>query len=125
MGSDAFDKHQLAGLDDRQRGFSRPVEFERAGEQYRAILRYETIRVSTEPQVTQDAALLTLVQTLQAQGYRQLRTQVSFQRGVYLGSQAMWVEYPDPPEAEGKPPGWFARLSGWFRFPRPANRSDA
>ena len=125
MGPDAFDKHQLAGQDERQRGFSRPVEFERDGEQYRAILRYETLRVSTEPQVTQDAALLTLVQTLQAQGYRQLRTQVSFQQGVYLGSQAMWVEYPDPPDSERKPPGWFDRLSGWLRFPRPARRSDA
>ena len=125
MGPDAFDKHQLAGLDDRERGFSRPVEFERDGEQYRAILRYETMRISTESQVTQDAALLTLVQTLQAQGYRQLRTQVSFQRGVYLGSQAMWVEYPDPPYSERKPLGLFARLSDWLRFPRPANRSDA
>ena len=125
MGPEACDKHQVAGLDDRQRGFSRPVELEREGQGYRAILRYETVRVCTEPQVTQDAALLTLIRTLQAQGYRQLRTQVSFQQGLYLGSQEMWVEYPDPPEIEHEPPGFLARLSGWFRSPRPANRSDA
>ncbi len=32
-----LDKHQLAGLDNRERGFSRPVEFERVEEGYRAI----------------------------------------------------------------------------------------
>jgi hypothetical protein len=113
MGQEGLDKHQLAGLDDRIRGFSRPVEFERAGEGYRAVLRYESVRVSTEPQPAQDAALLDLIQTLQARGYRQLRSQVSFRKGVYLGSQEMWVEYPDPPEPE--PSGFIARLFRIFR----------
>jgi hypothetical protein len=61
-----------------------------------AIARYETIRISTEPQPAQDAALLALIQALHQQGYRQLRTQVSFRNGIYLGSQEMWVEYSDP-----------------------------
>jgi hypothetical protein len=114
MGAEGFDKHQLAGLDDRQRGFSRPVEFERTGDWYRALLRYETVRVATEPQATQDAALAALISTLHAQGYRQLRTQVSFRDGMYLGSQEMWVEYPDPPEAVPRS-GLIARLWSWVR----------
>jgi hypothetical protein len=111
----SLDKYQLAGLDARARGFSRPVMFDRVGEGYRAILRYETILVETEPHSTQDDALCMLIQTLQTDGYRQLRTQMSFRSGVYLGSQELWVEYPDlVPEPE--PPGFMARLLNWFRL---------
>lgn len=114
MGEGSLDKHQLAGLDHRERGFSRPVEFERAGEGFCAILRYETVRISTAPQPAQDAALLALIQSLQMQGYRQLRTQVSFRSGIYLGSQEMWVEYPDP-APPAKPEGLLSKIAGWFR----------
>lgn len=96
MREGGLDKHQLAGLDHRERGFSRPVEFEEAGECFCAVLRYETVRISTEPHPAQDAALLALIQALHTQEYRQLRTQVSFRNGIYLGSQELWVEYPDP-----------------------------
>ena len=58
MGEGGLDKHQLAGLDYRERGFSRPVEFERTGDRFLAILRYETVRISTDPHPAQDAALL-------------------------------------------------------------------
>jgi hypothetical protein len=115
MGLEDFDKHQLAGLDDRERGFSRPVEFERAGESYRAILRYETVRVTTDPHPTQDLALLTLIQTLQSQGYRQLKTQISFRNGVYLGSQELWVEYPDPSQPELESSGLMTTVMRWVR----------
>ncbi|WHZ29466.1 MAG: hypothetical protein OJF51_004268 [Nitrospira sp.] len=115
-----LDKHQLAGLDDRERGFSRPVEFERAGEGYRAVLRYETVRVTTEEHPTQDGALTILIQTLHAQGYRQLKTQRSFRDGIYLGSQELWVEYPDPPEPEPEPSGFFDKMKNWFK-PRSMN----
>jgi hypothetical protein len=115
MEHERFDQHQLAGLDHRERGFSRAVAFERAGDHYRAMLRYETARVSTEPAPTQDQALRALIQLLQAQGYRQLRTQMSFRNGVYLGSQEQWVEYPDPPQAAPAPSGLIARLLHWFR----------
>jgi hypothetical protein len=122
MEPERYDKHQLAGLDNRERGFSRPVEFERAGDHYRAILRYETVRVSTEPEPTQDRALLALIQTLHAQGYRQLRTQVSFRNGVYLGSQEMWVDYPDPSPPEPEP-SVIARFLSWFRPGRAGDKS--
>lgn len=120
MGEGGLDKHQLAGLDHRERGFSRPVEFEPAGEYFCAILRYETVRISTEPHPAQDAALLALIQTLHIQGYRQLRTQVSFRNGIYLGSQEMWVEYPDPAPPP-KPERLLAKIAGWFRPSRKDN----
>lgn len=111
-----FDKHQLSGVDDRERGFSRPVEIERAGEGYRAILRYETVRVMTEAHPTQDEALTVLIQSLHARGYRQLKTQLSFRNGVYLGSRELWVEYPDP-QTEPESSGFFDRIKRWFRTP--------
>lgn len=115
MGAEGCDTHQLAGLDERERGFSRPVELERAGESFRAVLRYEAVRVATEPLLTQDAALLSMIQVLQGRGYRQLKTQKSFSNGLYLGSQELWVEYPDPPEAEPDRSGLLARVLSWFR----------
>lgn len=117
MGQVGLDKHQLAGLDSRERGFSRPVELERIGEGYRAILRYETIRVTTETHSTQGEALRILIQTLHAQGYRQLKTQMSFRDGLYLGSQELWVEYPDPLQAEPQKSGFFDRIKKWFGPP--------
>lgn len=114
MAEAGFDKHQLAGFDSRERGFSRPVEFEQAGDQYRAILRYEAVRVTTDPHPTQDHALLMLIRVLHGHGYRQLRTQKSFRNGVYLGSQELWIEYPDP-QPEPKPEGILATIAGWFR----------
>ena len=114
MGHGGLDKYQLAGLDHRERGFSRPVEFEQAGECVCAILRYETVRISTDPHPAQDGALLALILSLQTQGYRQLRTQVSFRNGLYLGSQERWVEYPDPAPPV-KPEELLSRIAGWFR----------
>jgi len=111
---DSLDKHQLAGLDARERGFSRPVVFERVEKGYRAILRYETILCEAGPHPTQDEALRMLVQRLQSDGYRQLKTQMSFRNGVYLGSQELWVEYPDP-EPDPEPLGFMARLMNRFR----------
>ncbi|MBX3335832.1 MAG: hypothetical protein KF876_17000 [Nitrospira sp.] len=110
-----LDKHQLAGLDDRVRGFSRPVEFEPVGEGYRAILRYETLRILTEAHPSQQEALIILIHTLQSQGYRQLKTQMSYRDGVYLGSQELWVEYPDPPQPEPSQTGLWAKVMSWFR----------
>ena len=115
MNGGGLDKYQLAGLDNRERGFSRPVEFERVGEGYRAILRYETVRVTTETHLTQDEALTNLIHALLAQGYRQLKTQMSFRNGVYLGSKELWVEYQDPPQTEPERPGFFDKIKNWFR----------
>lgn len=117
--AESLDKHQLAGLDARERGFSRPVVFEQVEKGYRAILRYETVLCEAGPHHTQDEALQVLIQTLHSDGYRQLRTQMSFRNGVYLGSQELWVEYPDPAQ-EPEPRGFMARLMDILR-PRVTN----
>ena len=109
-----LDKYLLAGLDDRERGFSRPVAFDQGSHQYRAILRYESTRIVTEPQATQDGALLALIQILHAQGYRQLKTQMSFRQGTYLGSQELWIEYPDPLQPAHRSSGFLTKLLGWY-----------
>jgi hypothetical protein len=108
------EKHQLAGFDARERGFSRPIVFERAGGGYQAILRYETTRVVTTAFDTPGAALAELICTLQGQGYSQLRSQLSVREGTYLGSQEPWIEYPDPPRGTEQAGGWLKRLCRSF-----------
>lgn len=110
-----MDKHQLAGFDERERGFCRPVEFERAEGGIRAILRYETQRVVTEARDTQATALEELIRTLQRQGYSQLRSQLSVRNGAYLGSQEPWIEYPDSERRSGWSDGLLDTIWKWLR----------
>ena len=107
------DRFQLAGLDDRQRGFSRPVDIDPVEGQYRARLRYESTQIVTAPAATEAAALLVLIHDLHAQGYRQLKTQLSFRKGTYLGSQEPWIEYADPTPDRGS--GLLSTIRNWFR----------
>ena len=102
----------LAGVDARERGFSRPVVYEQADGGYQAILRYETTRVVTTAQATPGAALDELIRMLQGQGYSQLRSQLSIRDGAYLGSQEPWIEYPDPARRMEQEGGWLKR---WCR----------
>lgn len=110
MSDQTQEKHQLAGFDARERGFSRPVVYEQADGGYQAILRYETTRVVTTAQATPGAALEELIRTLQGQGYSQLRSQLSVRQGAYLGSQEPWIEYPDPVRSVEEEGGWLKRL---------------
>jgi hypothetical protein len=114
MSDQAQEKHQLAGLDTLERGFSRPVVFEQADGAYHAILRYETTRVVVTAQDTPGAALEKLIRTLQGQGYSQLRSQLSVREGIYLGSQEPWIEYPDPARGTEQQGGWMKRLFRCF-----------
>ncbi|MDZ4733359.1 MAG: hypothetical protein SGJ16_07220 [Nitrospirota bacterium] len=114
MSDQAQEKHQLAGIDSHERGFSRPVVFEQADGGYQAILRYETTRVITTAHITPGAALEELIRTLQGQGYSQLRSQLSVRQGAYLGSQEPWIEYPDPARGTEQQGGWMARLLRCF-----------
>ena len=107
--------HQLAGIDSRERGFSRPVVFEQAAGGYQAILRYETTRVVSTAHDTPGAALEELIRTLQGQGYSQLRSQLSVREGSYLGSQQPWIEYPDPARGTEQQGGWMTRLFRCFQ----------
>jgi len=109
------EKHQLAGLDERERGFSRPVELEQTDLGYRAHLQYEALHLSTDWYPDRDAVLPALTDMLQSRGYRQMKTQMTFRGESYLGSQELWVEYPDPPEQAASSGGWLASLICWFR----------
>ena len=82
MPSTIPEKHQLAGLDTRERGFSRPVEFEQVAGGVRAILRYETTRVVTDVREIPSAALEELIRMLHKEGYSQLRSQLSVRNGT-------------------------------------------
>mgnify|MGYP007099643760 CR=1 FL=1 len=114
MSDEVQEKHQLAGFDARERGFSRPIVFEQTDGGYQAILRYETTRVVTTAQATPGGALEELIRTLQGQGYSQLRSQLSVRQGTYLGSQEPWIEYPDPASATEQQGGWLKRLCRSF-----------
>jgi hypothetical protein len=115
MSDQIEEKHQLAGFDARERGFSRPVVYEQTDGGYQAILRYETMRVVTTAQATPGAALEELIRTLQEQGYSQLRSQLSVRQGAYLGSQEPWIEYPDPARVTEKEGGWLKRIFRSFQ----------
>src|SRR5262245_28956495 len=115
MSDQAQEKHQLAGFDTRERGFSRPIVFKPVDGGYQAILQYETTRVMTSAQATVGAALEELIRTLQGQGYSQLRSQLSVRQGIYLGSQEPWIQYPDPARSTETEGGWLKRWFNYFR----------
>jgi hypothetical protein len=114
----ARNAYQLAGLDPRERGFSRPVDVVNDDSGYRMALRYEAEWIVTAPADTEGAALRCLIATLHEQGYRQLKTQISFRNGTYLGSQETWTEYPDPPLTVRERIGLIAAIRGWFQGER-------
>ena len=118
MSDHTQEKHQLAGLDPRERGFSRPVVFTQADGGYQAILQYETTRVVTTAQDTPAASLEELIRMLQGQGYSQLRSQLSVRQGNYLGSQEPWIEYQDPARSTELEGGWLKRLFRSFQRQR-------
>src|SRR5688500_1863360 len=115
MSAGAIEIHQLAGIDARERGFNRPVECEVRSAGFRAVLRYESERVTADHWASTETALRELVNVLHAQGYRQLRSRLSFKQGNYLGSQAPWIEYPDPVPAPAPSQGLMERLRNWLR----------
>jgi hypothetical protein len=105
-----MEKHQLAGLDGRARGFNRLVELDRTESGYLAVFRHETDRFATDCCPTSSDALQELIKLLHARGYSQLRTQQSYRSGTYLGSQEPWIEYPDP----AQPAEPLKGLLGWL-----------
>jgi len=103
MSDQTQEKHQLAGVDARERGFSRPVD------------RGTESGIHRVARDTPVAALEELIRTLQGQGYSQLRSQLSIKEGTYLGSQEPWIEYPDLERPSETPDGLISKLFGWMR----------
>jgi hypothetical protein len=108
MAAVPVERHRLAGTDERARGFNRQVEIVRGEEGFQALLQYEATRVVTPDSPSPAAAMQALISQLQGRGYTQLRSQLNFRDQQYLGSQEVFVDYPDPPR------GLFARLRGWL-----------
>lgn len=111
------EKHQVAGLDERERGFNRLIEIGQVEGGYQASLRYERTLVMTGLYETQAAALDELIVSLHERGYTQLRSRLSFRGSDYFGSQELWIEYPDPVQA-----GQARGLRGWLGRLRQALR---
>jgi hypothetical protein len=100
MAQDVIEKHQIAGLDERERGFNRPVIVSAREHCYRVMLQYERTMVIGESGDTVEAAMHDLVRALHQRGYRQLKSQLSFRGADYLGNREPWTEYPDPEATE-------------------------
>jgi hypothetical protein len=115
MTQEIIEKHQLAGLDEHERGFNRVVELEGADGRCRAVLRYETTLLATNDCATPTDALGELIRLLHARGFQQLRSQLSFREHTYFGSREPWIEYPDPERSVRSLGSVLARLSGWLR----------
>ena len=107
MADDMAEKHLLAGLDERERGFSRAVDIERRDGVFRATFRYEALVLESAGTENAASALAEMVRLLQTRGYRQLRTRLTFLGGAYLGSQELWIEYPDPEQPPERAGGFF------------------
>lgn len=75
-------------------------------------MRYESTRIVTSEAPSPAEALQQLILLLQQQGYTQLRSQQSYRDGIYLGSQELWVDYPDHPAAPEV--GILGLLKKWF-----------
>src|SRR6266511_5378747 len=119
MANEVREKHLLAGLDERARGFTRIVSVEQRAETVRASLQYETLLAVSADADSPAVALADLVRKLHGRGYTQLRSRLTFAGGAYLGTQEQWVEYADPeraPEAEGGLFGLMRRI--WRTFTR-------
>lgn len=118
MRDDIVEKHQVAGLDEKERGFNRQIDVERTDGRYRAILRYEQTRVETAACDTSVQTVDELVRMLRDRGYTQLRSRFNFRGSDYLGTQEPWIEYPDPNAPtefpEGPMPEQLARRTGWI-----------
>jgi len=118
MGNEIVEKHQVAGLDEKERGFNRQIDVERIDGGYRASLRYEQTLVETSACETPVQTVDELVRRLQDRGYAQLRSRLNFKGEAYLGTQEPWIEYPDPhapaEDSEGPMPEQLARRTGWI-----------
>jgi hypothetical protein len=118
MGNEIVEKYQVAGLDEKDRGFNRQIDVERSDGVYRAILRYEQTLVETAACDTSVQTVDELVRILRDRGYTQLRSRLNFKGAAYLGTQEPWIEYPDPNApaefSEGPVPEQLARRTGWI-----------
>src|SRR5690349_19088847 len=90
------EKHQLEGVDPSDRYFNRAVLVNRTASGYAAKVMYEALTVEGQSHPTIAAAVVELVQKLQALGFSRLRTRANFKGAKYLAEKETWTDYPDP-----------------------------
>ena len=103
--------YQIAGLDDRERGFNRQAALTLSPEGFRVHLRYESVKIVIGPVQTEEQALNGLIQELHRRGYSQLRFQRLFDGDQYLGTREMWIDVSDPT----RPPETGLTWREWIR----------
>jgi hypothetical protein len=92
--------HQLEGFDPQGRSFNRNVEVYRSEKGFSAQLRYEGLSAASGTFVTVREAIADLVQKLQEQGFRTIRTRINFKGKRYLAERQAWINFPDLQEAK-------------------------
>ena len=111
---DTSNIYQLTGLDERERGFNRQVTVSCQEGGYQGAFSYERVRIETPRCDSEAATLENLVEQLHNSGFTCLRTQLIFRKEQYLGSQELWVDYPDPQPRVEESTGWVNRIRRMF-----------
>ena len=89
------ERHQLEGNDPSERYFNRSILVSRVPEGYRGQTSYEALTVEGQPHPTIAGAVKSVVDRLQALGFRRMRTRPNFRGRRYLAEKETWVDYPD------------------------------
>lgn len=102
--------YQIAGLDDRSRGFSRQATVTFLENRYQAVFLFERFRLVAEHEESEIAAIHELIRRLHESGYHELRSRLHFRGTDYLGNQELWEEHADPQR-----PSIWHRLVKWIQ----------
>ena len=90
------EKHQMEGVDQSDRYFSRALLVSRTGTGYSGNILYEAIIVQGGSHSTIGAAVREVVEKLQGMGFVRLRTRANFRGTRYLAEKETWIDYPEP-----------------------------
>ncbi len=89
------ERHQIEGNDPSDRYFSRSIPVSRTGNGYTAKVMYEALTVEGQTHSTIGVAVKSVVDKLNALGFRRMRTRPNFKGRRYLAEKETWIEYPD------------------------------
>ena len=90
-----IERHQIEGTDPSDRYFNRSVLVSRVAQGYAGKVMYEALTVEGDTHPTIGAAVKSLVEKLQAFGFRGIRTRPNFKGRRYLAEKETWLDYPD------------------------------
>lgn len=90
-----IERHQIEGTDPSDRYFNRSILVSRVAQGYAGKVMYEALTVDGDTGPTIGAAVKSLVEKLQALGFRRIRTRPNFKGRRYLAEKETWTDYPD------------------------------